>query len=203
MRPAHGTIQRAAGFTLIELLIVIAISAILVALAVPSFQQAQARARASAWSSDLQSAFILAMSEAARYNRVAVVCRSATAAADAPACTDAAVAGFASNDWAAGWVVFVKLGGANATAFEAGDRVVARQVPPEGAGTVRTLVASNAVQQLTAFRPDGSVAAAPPGGMVFSIDHRDPVAAATPALRCVATTAFGRPRAYGPTLGAC
>ena len=95
MRPAHGTIQRAAGFTLIELLIVIAISAILVALAVPSFQQAQARARASAWSSDLQSAFILAMSEAARYNRVAVVCRSATAAADAPACTDAAVAGFA------------------------------------------------------------------------------------------------------------
>lgn len=203
MRPAHRTIPRAAGFTLIELLIVIAISAILVALAVPSFQQARANARTTEWSSDLQSAFILAMSEAARYNRVAVVCRSATAAADAPACSDAAVAGFASNDWAAGWVVFVKLGGANESAFQAGDRVVGRQVPPEGAGTVRTLVTSNAGQQVTAFRPDGSLAVAPPGGIVFSIDHREPLATASPALRCVATTAFGRPRAYAPALGAC
>ena len=70
----------------------------------------------------------------------------------------------------------------------------------------------NATLQVTAFRPDGSIALAPTppplvppprGVIVFTIDHRDPLAAASPAMRCVATTAFGRPRAYGPTAGAC
>lgn len=62
------------GFTLIELLIVIAISAILFAVAVPSYRSLMANYRASQWEGTLTSALRLARSEAIRQNAKVKVC---------------------------------------------------------------------------------------------------------------------------------
>ena len=68
--------MHARGFTLIELLTVMTISAILVAMAVPSFAWINARTRAANASNSLLASFELARSEAIRRNVRVSVCRS-------------------------------------------------------------------------------------------------------------------------------
>jgi prepilin-type N-terminal cleavage/methylation domain-containing protein len=64
------------GFTLVELLVVMTISAILIAAAVPSFVWFMATSRTSDSTNTLLAGLQLARSEAIRRNMVVVVCRS-------------------------------------------------------------------------------------------------------------------------------
>jgi type IV fimbrial biogenesis protein FimT len=84
------------GLTLIELMMTIAIAAILLAVAAPSFQQAINANRLGSAANELASAINLARAEAVRQNRRAVLCRSA----DGSACDGT------SSLWR-GWIVFV------------------------------------------------------------------------------------------------
>ncbi len=84
------------GLTLIELMIAVAISAILFALAAPSFQQAVGKSRLSSAASELTGAVQLARAEAIRNNRRVTLCRSE----DGSACSSA------SSSWP-GWILFV------------------------------------------------------------------------------------------------
>ena len=84
------------GLTLIELMMTIAIAAILLAVAAPSFQQAINANRLGSAANELASAINLARAEAGRQNRRAVLCRSA----DGSACDGT------SSLWR-GWIVFV------------------------------------------------------------------------------------------------
>ncbi len=90
----HTPFARNQGFTLIELMIVITIAAILLAVAVPSFDNVLIRNRIDSIQSQLSSALALARSEAASRNKVISVCAS-----------DGAENCGAS--WSNGWVVFV------------------------------------------------------------------------------------------------
>jgi len=84
------------GFSLIELMIVLAVLAITLGLAAPSFQSAISTNRIASAANEVTAAIQLARAEAIRSNRRVVLCRSD----DLSACT----AG--SGAWK-GWIVFV------------------------------------------------------------------------------------------------
>lgn len=85
-----------AGFTLIELVVVIVISAILMAVGVPSFQTITTNNRIAADTNQLVSSLTLARSEAIKRGAEVSVCMSA----DGQACTT-------TGAWDQGWIVRV------------------------------------------------------------------------------------------------
>lgn len=81
------------GFTLIELMVAVAIAAILLAVAVPSFNAMLAGNRLATQTNDVIGAVLFARSEAIRRNRTITFCRAASATANT--CT----AGVNWTDW--------------------------------------------------------------------------------------------------------
>lgn len=83
------------GFTLVELMITLAVVAILISLAAPSFQLAIQNNRLTTQVNNLVTALSLARSEAIKRGATVTVCKSNGGAA----CT-------AAGNWDQGWVVF-------------------------------------------------------------------------------------------------
>lgn len=103
--PRHSSLH---GYTLVEMMIVIAISAILLALAVPSFVPLIQENRLLTVSQALQSAFTHARSAAVRRGSRVSLCASPDSQADSPVCgmsTDVDGPG-----WGSGWIVFTDSG---------------------------------------------------------------------------------------------
>lgn len=95
------------GFTLIELLVVMSISAILMALAAPSFKRLlQANQIGSAVNTFMADARF-ARSEAVRLGGSVVMCRSDLPEAVNPACGTGSGPG--TNGWVSGWIIFQDL----------------------------------------------------------------------------------------------
>jgi type IV fimbrial biogenesis protein FimT len=94
--PRPNPSRRQRGLTLIELMIAVAVGAILLALAAPSFTQALGKNRLSSAASELTGAVQLARAEAIRNNRRVTLCRSE----DGSACSS-------TNSTWPGWIVFV------------------------------------------------------------------------------------------------
>lgn len=181
------------GFTLVELLVVMTISAILLAMAVPAFTSMIQNNRVSSAANSLQNSLDLARSEAIRRGNNVSLCRSANANNATPACSDSASGGFAGNDWAAGWVVFAKApANANNSTFQAGDEVIYRQLPFQADSQERLLVESNFPNQVVSFTLRGFRGQA--AGSYF-IDYRDKsVAIRSSMARCIVVNFSGRTR---------
>ncbi|MBK6727807.1 MAG: GspH/FimT family pseudopilin [Xanthomonadales bacterium] len=94
--------SRQAGVTLLELIVTVIIAAILVALALPSFQSTINSSRVSGPANEIVSTLQLARMEAFRRGERTVVCRSENADTAAPSCTTSA------GNWG-GWLAFVDV----------------------------------------------------------------------------------------------
>lgn len=88
------------GFTLIELMVTISVLAILLTIAVPSFQSFVLNSRLTATTNDLASALAIARSEAVKRATRVTVCKSSNTETANPSCSTAA-------NWQDGWIVFV------------------------------------------------------------------------------------------------
>ncbi len=89
MRRSHAW-----GFSLIELMVTIAIVAILLAMAFPSFEGAMRSNRVATTTNEMLASLALARSEAIRSSRDSMLCASG----DGLACDD-------TLDWNAGWII--------------------------------------------------------------------------------------------------
>jgi type IV fimbrial biogenesis protein FimT len=100
LKPACRTAKRySAGVTLIELMVTVAIAAILISIAVPSFESIVRRNRIAAATNLLVQSLHLARSEAVRRGRDVVACPSESVNDAAPKCDSSAV-------WTDGWVIY-------------------------------------------------------------------------------------------------
>lgn len=128
------------GYTLVELLVVLAVSAILLGIGVPSFASLSGSSRLSSATNDLISSLHLARSEAIKRNARVVMCISATGNACAT-----------SGDWDQGWLVFHDANN-NAT-LDAGESVIlARPALPAGF----RLTGNRWVSNYISYNPSGA-----------------------------------------------
>ena len=101
--------ERQTGFTLVELMITIAVAAVLLAIALPSFQQSLRSNRVATATNEMIGALSLARSEAIRNNGGGAVCSSANGTA-------------CGGNWSDGWLAWADTNGNGA--LDAGERVL-------------------------------------------------------------------------------
>ena len=100
------------GLTLLELLVTVAIMAIFLGYAIPSYQSATVQDRMAAEIDDLTASIQLARSAAVKQGVGVTICASANPTANPPACVGG------SSDWSGGWIVFTDI--ANNKTFSTG-----------------------------------------------------------------------------------
>lgn len=159
------TRRHTTGFTLLELMVTVTIAAILLALALPSFQSSMRSNRVATATNELLASLALARSEAVRNTRGAGICASA----------DGASCGI---DWNSGWLVWTDLNGNGAV--DAGENVV-RYSQGKPSTAITSAVTS------IAFTPRGRSSG---GEQEIGIQPAD---ASTP-VRCVTINATGQTR---------
>ena len=133
------------GLTLIELMIALAVGAILMSLAAPSFRQALGKSRLSSTASELTGAVQLARAEAIRNNRRVVLCRSE----DGSACSSSA------SSWP-GWIVFVDN---NGDGIRNNGEVLVKTGTIDSPLTTLSSAAVTATGERITFRGDGTARA--------------------------------------------
>jgi type IV fimbrial biogenesis protein FimT len=97
--------MRASGFTLVELMVTIGVAAILIGLAVPSFEGMARDSYMTTAANDLLVTVQLARSEAIKRHLPVTICHAADPNADQPSC--------GGDGWQDGWFAFVDGSEAN------------------------------------------------------------------------------------------
>ncbi|RYF31255.1 MAG: prepilin-type N-terminal cleavage/methylation domain-containing protein [Comamonadaceae bacterium] len=154
------------GFTLLELMVTVSIAAILLALALPSFQSSMRSNRVATATNELLASLALARSEAVRNTRGAGLCTSA----DGASC---------GGGWNSGWLVWADTNGDGLV--DAGETVIRYS---QGKASTTITGAATSI----AFTPRGRVV-----GDVERTIGIVPYDASTPA-RCVTINRTGQTR---------
>ena len=142
---------RQAGFTLIELMITLALAAILMTLAAPTFQRTLAMQKVTAASSDLLASILQARNEAITNNQQTIV------------------QPLVETDWSRGWRIYVDVDKSN-TYSAANDTLIATvQAAAESVQALSTDVALNTtLGNFVGFDPSGYLLGRSAGRIVFT-----------------------------------
>jgi len=178
------------GFTLLELIITMAIAAILLTIAVPSFQVTIANNRLATQTNSLVTDINIARSEAVKRGTGVILCNSTNPNAVAPACVGS------GNIWTSGWIVFVNgTGDTNPNQFAAATDTLIKV--NQASGGTATILTGGALNTFT-YNGDGTGAAV--NADFFICDNRGEAFA-----RQVQIRPSGRPRLIGSPLpaGSC
>lgn len=183
---ARRSCRRTAGFSLPELMVVMALIAVLLAAAVPSFGAMTDTVRLNALQSDLLAHLQLARSEAIKRAARVAVCKSA----DKRRCATA-------GGWEQGWIVFFD-------ANNDGVRDAAETLVQSGDGAVGGLLASGNqnVARYVSFDSDGEARMASGAFQAGTITMCRASAGPVDA-RQIVINAFGRPRVQKSTVASC
>lgn len=180
---AHAGARAAvSGVTILELVVVVAVVAVLLGVAVPSFvgmtQTNRVAGEINALSGDLQ----FARAEAIKEGLPVTICTSSNGSS----C-------LGSNNWSTGWIVFSDANGTQTV--DVGDTVLRKQIPWTSSDSFS---ADNSIAAVTYSR-DG-FAMALPGTVTWKL-HTQPLNAA--ASRCVAVNIAGRQQVQKTGTGSC
>jgi type IV fimbrial biogenesis protein FimT len=131
-----------AGFTLIELMVAVAILAVLVSLAAPSYHRLVIDSRMTAQANDFLTALHFTRSEAVKRYATVTMCKSS----DGACCAT-------SGTWAQGWIVFVDKGTTCPRDVDPNDLLRVHAALTDGSTLVGT-GANNLANRVT-YRPNG------------------------------------------------
>lgn len=184
--------QKIRGMTLVELLVTLAIAAILMTVAAPSFVRMIKSNSMSGTVNTFLADIRYARSEAVRRGGRVIMCRSDNPESTTPACA-AAVA--TPKGWANGWIVFFDKDGTGD--WSAGDTTLRVQSSLKGIDSVQESTAANATKfKFTAtgrLQDNGSAATLQFGGSDFT----------TTLQRIVCVGLGGRARVAGDGTSTC
>lgn len=130
---------KARGFTLVELLVTVAIAAILLSLAAPSFKRTIQSNNMSNAVNTFMTDLRFARSEAIRRGGHVILCRADPADATTPSCLTATASG--NPGWATGWIVFQDVDGDGT--YSSGDKILRVQTSLGGLDAILEGTATN------------------------------------------------------------
>ena len=174
------------GFTLVEAVSVLALTAILVSVAVPAMEDLIDSSRVTAAANELLGDLLLTRSEAMKRHTRVVICKSA----DGQGCS-------AVGGWQQGWIVFEDANGDGLRG--AGEKLVRRQ--PARSGSLR-LTGTVPVAKYVSYAPNGATKTVGDGFQAGTLTVC--AASARPAgARQIILNASGRPRTTKVELPSC
>lgn len=176
--------RRSQGVTLIEILIALAIIAVLMAIAVPSYRYITYSSRVASEINSMTGSLQFARAEAIKQGLPVTVCASTTGTS----CSG-------SNSWSTGWMVFSDANG-NAT-VDAGENILRQQAAFLGGDT---FVASNTLSAVT-YNREGFVSGLPADPVTLTLTP--PNTSDTRWTRCLAIGRIGRMTVQRSGEGAC
>jgi len=135
-------VRQARGFTLLELMITVALMAIILGLAVPSFRDLIQNNRATTQANDLISFLQLARSEALKIGQPVTIC-PADVSEETLSC---------GSDWSAGWMVYRDSSAIGSGSSGVAEEIRASRPPADGLA-----LDWNGSQDFLRYLPDGRI----------------------------------------------
>jgi type IV fimbrial biogenesis protein FimT len=141
--------RKLAGFTLIELMVTLAVAAIALGIAIPSFNQTMRNNSSATLGNEMAGALNYARSEAIKRGKRVSICASN----DGASC-------LAANNWKEGWLVFVDDAAADNTAAPTIGTVLRywSDINPQAVISVQTLAPTPADVSFIRFNSSGALA---------------------------------------------